>query len=573
MLDDVDLSGVTDPEARRILGLLLNVIETQATEIATLRAENQRLRDEVNRLKGEQGAPTIVPSKRAVADHASERERRVERPARPRVDKRSLLHIDRTQEQEIDPALLPPDAERKGYAEFVVQDVALRTGTVLFRCARWYAASTRRSYQAPLPDDYREQGHYGPGLKALALQLYYQGQMSEPKILEVLRRVGIVMSGAHLSTLLIAQPVFAAEYEEIARAGLASSPYQHVDDTSTRVNGEEEQCHILCGPLFTLYRTTPRKDRQTVLDVLRLGAPRAYQLNRYAWTFLAASGLPAAVLTALGRLPQGVDLDADTFGALLEEHVPRLGPQQRTQVLDAAAIGAYRVQQDVPVVEILVCDDAPQFKGVTAEVALCWVHAGRHFKKLTPLFAYHRALVDTFLDDFWAYYHDLQAYRAAPTALERHTWTRPSTRSLPAGRAIGTSTSASPRPPSRKRRCCVCSRTRRSPCTTIRPSWAPVTACANVMSASAPAHKRASRRGTSSAPSRRRRPSSASTSPTICTTACLAPTRCPPWPPSSPNARLRLTPPWRSWRPSPRLFDKILLYLLKHLKCFILFII
>jgi len=419
MLDDVDLSGVTDPEARRILGLLLNVIETQATEIATLRAENQRLRDEVNRLKGEQGAPTIVPSKRAVADHASERERRVERPARPRVDKRSLLHIDRTQEQEIDPALLPPDAERKGYAEFVVQDVALRTGTVLFRCARWYAASTRRSYQAPLPDDYREQGHYGPGLKALALQLYYQGQMSEPKILEVLRRVGIVMSGAHLSTLLIAQPVFAAEYEEIARAGLASSPYQHVDDTSTRVNGEEEQCHILCGPLFTLYRTTPRKDRQTVLDVLRLGAPRAYQLNRYAWTFLAASGLPAAVLTALGRLPQGVDLDADTFGALLEEHVPRLGPQQRTQVLDAAAIGAYRVQQDVPVVEILVCDDAPQFKGVTAEVALCWVHAGRHFKKLTPLFAYHRALVDTFLDDFWAYYHDLQAYRAAPTALER----------------------------------------------------------------------------------------------------------------------------------------------------------
>jgi len=40
-------------------------------------------------------------------------------------------------------------------------------------------------------------------------------------------------------------------------------------------------------------------------------------------------------------------------------------------------------------------------------------------------------------------------------------------------------------------------------------------------------------------------------------TVCLAPIRCPPWPPSSPNARLRLTPPWRSWRPSPRLFDKI----------------
>jgi len=419
MLDDVDLSGIADTEARRILDLLRNVIAVQVGEIATLRAENQRLRDEVNRLKGEQGAPTILPSKRVAADHASERERRAERPARPRVDKRALLHIDRIEEQEVAPALLPPDAERKGYVAFVVQDVALRTDTVLFRCARWYAVSTRRSYQAPLPEGYREQGHYGPGLKALALQLYYQGQMSEPKILEVLRSVGIIMSAAHLSTLLIQQPVFVAEYEEIARAGLASNAYQHVDDTSTRVNGVEEQCHILCGPLFTLYRTTPRKDRQTVLDVLRLGAPRAYQLNRYAGAFLAEHGLPAAVLAALGRLPQGVDLDADTFGALLEEHIPRLGVQQRQHILDAAAIGAYRVQQDVPMVEILVCDDAPQFKGVTAEVALCWVHAGRHFKKLTPLFAHHRALVEAFLTDFWAYYHELQAYRAAPTAAER----------------------------------------------------------------------------------------------------------------------------------------------------------
>ncbi len=70
-------------------------------------------------------------------------------------------------------------------------------------------------------------------------------------------------------------------------------------------------------------------------------------------------------------------------------------------------------------VEILICDDAPQFKSVTAEVALCWVHAGRHFKKLTPLFAHHRALVEAFLTDFWAYYQELQAYRAAPTAAER----------------------------------------------------------------------------------------------------------------------------------------------------------
>jgi len=98
-----------------------------------------------------------------------------------------------------------------------------------------------------------------------------------------------------------------------------------------------------------------------------------------------------------------------------------LGAQQRPYILDAAAIGAYRVQHDVPVVEILVCDDAPPCTGVTAELALCgvWVHAGRHCTTRTPLFAPHRALVEAVLTDFWADDHDLQAYRRQPTLAER----------------------------------------------------------------------------------------------------------------------------------------------------------
>ncbi len=73
--------------------------------------------------------------------------------------------------------------------------------------------------------------------------------MSAPTILAVLPSGGIVISAARRATLLTRQPVFAAEYEAIARAGLASSPSQHLDETSTRVDGVEEQCHILCGPL------------------------------------------------------------------------------------------------------------------------------------------------------------------------------------------------------------------------------------------------------------------------------------------------------------------------------------
>ena len=60
--------------------------------------------------------------------------------------------------------------------------------------------------------------------------------------------------------------------EAIRQAGLAGSAYQHLDATPTRVNGVEQQCHVLSTPLYVSYTTTPTKDRLAVLDVLRLGA-------------------------------------------------------------------------------------------------------------------------------------------------------------------------------------------------------------------------------------------------------------------------------------------------------------
>jgi hypothetical protein len=47
-------------------------------------------------------------------------------------------------------------------------------------------------------------------------------------------------------------------------------------------------------------------------------------------------------------------------------------------------------------------------------VALCWIHEGRHYKKLNPLFKHHRKLLEQFITDFWAFYHKLVAYKKAP---------------------------------------------------------------------------------------------------------------------------------------------------------------
>ena len=56
---------------------------------------------------------------------------------------------------------------------------------------------------------------------------------------------------------------------------------------------------------------------------------------------------------------------------------------------------------------------------ITEQLSLCWVHDGRHYKKLEPYVSYHAKLVDDFLKQYWHYYGQLLAYKAAPIESER----------------------------------------------------------------------------------------------------------------------------------------------------------
>ena len=90
------------------------------------------------------------------------------------------------------------------------------------------------------------------------------------------------------------------------------------------------------------------------------------------------------------------------------------GPQQRTRIKEACAIAAYRERTIIPVIKTLVCDDAPQFKLLTQQIALCWIHDGRHYKKLRPIVPQHKTAVDEFLTQYWFFYHQLKAYKKTP---------------------------------------------------------------------------------------------------------------------------------------------------------------
>jgi len=419
MLENIDLSNIQDENARQLIVRLMNLIEAVTTDLRDAQAEIQRLRDENNRLKGEQGKPKIKANtpKPPRVDYSSEKERRKRKP-RQKQAKKEKLEIHREQTLIVDKASLPPDAEFKGYEDVVVQDVVFRADNVCFHKEKYWAPSTSQTFLAPLPLGY--EGQFGPGLKALTVTLYFGGGMSEPKIRELYKDMGVQISAGQLSNILVKdREEFHAEKEEVCEAGLASSPFQHIDQTGTRVNGQNQHCNIVCNPLYTIYTTTPSKDRLSVLDVLRNGRARRFRLNEEALGYLEAVPLSQAMRNWLSGECSDQAWDEKTFVQRLDMRWPKLSVQQRQAILSAAAVAAYHTEEGIPLVRLLLCDDAPQFNWIAAEMSLCWVHEGRHYKKLMPVFVHHLKLLSDFRKQFWDYYDELLAYQQRPTQEER----------------------------------------------------------------------------------------------------------------------------------------------------------
>jgi len=401
-------------QAREAIGILLNLVEELKQENMILREQVQELRDEVNRLKGEQGKPPIKPGKPGgSSDHSSEKERR--RPKkRRRRRKTKQVKIDREEKLQIERSELPEDAEFKGYEPVIIQDLVIKTDNVRFLKEKYYSPSLGKSYLAALPSGYH--GEFGPGLRSLVITLYYAAEMTEPKIVEFLENMGILISAGHVSNLLIKkQANWHAEKEAVYLAGLRSTFWQHVDDTATRVNGENQHCHIICNPLYTVYFTRPRKDRLTVIDILANQSEAQFLLNEQTVEWLQSFATPQWAQAAIARWPQDTVLSYPELADLAQTELGRLNAQQQARVFEAAALTAYHSQSVTPIVSVLLSDDAPQFRFISVEHALCWIHEGRHFKKLIPVVDYHRKLTDDFLTQFWDFYHRLQNYRTQPS--------------------------------------------------------------------------------------------------------------------------------------------------------------
>ena len=151
-----DLDALSVAELKElVIALIGKVTDLERTVAAQ--------RDEIARLKGLNGRPTIKPSG---MDEASQPlpPKQAAGKRRPKGAKSADLTVH--EERVVKAGPLPPGSRFKGYEDFLIQDLVLRAHVVRIRRERWLTPDGQ-TVTAPMPADVV--GHFGPQLRRFVL--------------------------------------------------------------------------------------------------------------------------------------------------------------------------------------------------------------------------------------------------------------------------------------------------------------------------------------------------------------------------------------------------------------------
>jgi len=266
---------------------------------------------------------------------------------------------------------------------------------------------------APLPDGL--EGHFGPELRRFILAQYHQGQVTVPRLVEMLRALGIFISKRQVVRLLIkGQEPFLNEANEVLRAGLSSAAWITVDDTGARHKAKNGFCTQIGNAHFTWFGTTDSKNRANFLALLRAGYGD-YIINAAALAYMRQRSLAAHVITRLADHPDRYFADQHAWTAHLEKlgiTMLKVNPDPVEIATEGALWGSIKAHGLLPNT-VIVSDDAGQFN--VGEHGLCWVHAERLVHKLDAFTDENRKAQRHIRSLIWRFYRDLKAYRLAPS--------------------------------------------------------------------------------------------------------------------------------------------------------------
>jgi hypothetical protein len=404
-----DLDSLTSAELKDlVLGLL--------AEVAALKQTVAAQREEIARLKGLKGRPTIKPSGMEQATTPSGTKPTRDKPRRGKLRPRVSVE-DHTLR------ITPPAGSRfKGYEPYLVQDVVLSVRAIRYQRERWLTPDGQ-TILAPLPRGIT--GHFGPELRRFVLMLYHQGQSTLPRVVALIGSIGVAISERQVQRLLTERhDGFLHEARDVLRAGLASAAWISADDTGARHKLANAFCTQIGDDRFTFFATRGTKSRLNFLDLLRAGHAD-FVLNDTAFDYMRERGLAAGLIERLGGPAATHFVDQEAWQAHLNGMgiIPASKPAQAV-IQDPAHIategalwGSIWAHGHLRG-SVVLSDDAGQF--AIGEHALCWVHAERLVHKLDTFTDHHRAAQQRMRALIWDFYAELKTYRANPDRRRRH---------------------------------------------------------------------------------------------------------------------------------------------------------
>jgi hypothetical protein len=406
----INLPEITEVEKTPLVSQLLIVIEQQMNMIDQLNEQIQLLKDEIARLKKQPPRPQIKPSSLEKKARGKKKSRG-KRPGSKKKPKTVNIEIHDT--KPIEPENIPAGSWFKGYNDFVVQGLRIKTHNVCYRL-KTYETPDGKYICAKLPE-YLNGKHFDPELISYILYQHHHCGVTQPLLLEQLHEFGIDISKGTLNNILIeGKDDFHNEKDRILAQGLKVSSYINVDDTGARHKGKNGYCTHIGNESFSWFESTESKSRINFLKLLRAGHSDV-AITVDAITYMEANKLPqkalAPIIENLGKIFV-VDSQWDDF--LKQNDIVK---DRHVQIATEGVLIGSIIEHGISKHLVIVSDDAGQFNVLLH--ALCWIHANRAIDKIIPFTDQAKKDLDAVKNQIWQLYDGLKAYKVNPNPADK----------------------------------------------------------------------------------------------------------------------------------------------------------
>ncbi len=416
-LKNIDPNSLTDfAQLQELATMLINVVESQAALLEEVREENQELRNEINRLKGEHGDLPPKPPKPTGTTTTSNRKPKTNKNNK-KGGKKAKLVIDRIVDCKLDKTTLPPDAKFQGYSTVVQQDLIIKRDNVLFKIPVYYSAKERKTYRGELPAEY--DGEFGGQLKSWLQLLHHYCDVTQGRLKHLMDNLDLHISTGSINNILLSNAdVMIEESAAILGSGLEHIPYTQSDGTKGWEAGQGKSTQIICTPYYSIYHTMSSKSKANIIWALQGKTGNSIPLiyDKLAVAFLADSIVPKKDQKLLSQLLTfGQRYNLEEFESILKEQAPHLLVKNAyPKMQECLALAYYLKQTDFPRVQHFITDAGPEYIGIGADQGLCWLHEERHYKKMIPKLKINQRAVDGVRKQIWGFYKKLLNFKELP---------------------------------------------------------------------------------------------------------------------------------------------------------------